>query len=128
MTCPSLARHLALVQPEATLGSFPVRIAAVAADFAASTLARRFAAPDSAGIDELVAAAAAGAVMSAEDVLLPLVRLQASLVPSSAGLQRAFLAECGTLPAQLNGVAVLLLQGRQAPKLPRRSRPCRTVP
>ena len=57
---PLPARHLALVQPEATLGSYSVRVAAVAADFAASALAQRFAAVGSGGIDELVAAAAAG--------------------------------------------------------------------
>ena len=75
MTCTLPARHLALVQPEATLGSSAVRIAAVAADFAASALAQRFAVAGSGGIDELVAASAAGALMSADDVLLPLVRL-----------------------------------------------------
>ncbi len=57
--------HLALVQPEVTNGGSSVRVAAVAADFAAALLAKRFAAPGASGLPDLVAeAAAAGATRS----------------------------------------------------------------
>jgi len=53
------------VQPEAAVGS-TVRVAALAADFAAALLARRFGVLGSGGISELVADAAADAGSHAE--------------------------------------------------------------
>lgn len=53
------------MQPEAAAGS-TVQVAALAADFAAALLARRFGAPGSGGISELVADAAADAGPHAE--------------------------------------------------------------
>lgn len=50
-------RHLAQVQPQQEVFGAGMRVASVAADVAAAALHRRFAAPASAGIGELAAAA-----------------------------------------------------------------------
>ena len=99
------------MQPEGALGASPVRIAAVAADFAAATLAQRFAAPGSSGIDELVAAAAAG------------VLLQRKLQCDLRG--------CRSSQTPIAATASIMAtscwyQGRQAPMLLRRLLLCRT--
>lgn len=46
-------RHLSQVQPQAEVFGAGMRVSAVAADFAARALHRRFASPDSAGVAEL---------------------------------------------------------------------------